>query len=163
MQNHEMIQKLIRIPELEKQLQDNDYSLNCSKCGESECNNPNNCVALLNICKNCSKRGYFTKLCNFICATCGDVEYHRREHCRAVAYSAKCQTCGIQGHFQGTKVCPGKGSYCARKGRRRQPSGIIFTSIYILGLSEIFFCCCQAILLHVSISSYHMPPQTKVI
>ena len=118
LQNQEIIQKLIRIQELEKQLHDKDSSLNCTKCGESECS-PNNCAALFNICKNCSKRGHFTKLCNFICATCGDVEFHRREHCRAVAYSSKCQACGIQGHFQGTKACPGKGSYCARRGRRR--------------------------------------------
>ena len=118
LQNQEIIQKLIRIQELEKQLHDKDSSLNCTKCGESECS-PNNCAALFNICKNCSKRGHFTKLCNFICATCGDVEFHRREHCRAVAYSSKCQACGIHGHFQGTNACPGKGSYCARRGRRR--------------------------------------------
>ena len=72
LQNQEIIQKLIRIQELEKQLHDKDSSLNCTKCGESECS-PNNCAALFNICKNCSKRGHFTKLCNFICATCGDV------------------------------------------------------------------------------------------
>ena len=58
--NQETIEKLIRIQEVEKQLHDNDSSLNCTIFGESECNNPNNCPALLYICKNCSKRGHFT-------------------------------------------------------------------------------------------------------
>ena len=44
MHNQETIEKLIRQRKVEKQLHYNDSSLNCTNCGESECNNPNNCA-----------------------------------------------------------------------------------------------------------------------
>ena len=75
----------------------------CRKCGHKDGHPSRGCEAYKVVCRNCTKRGHFTKCCEWSCPTCGSEEWHATLQCPAL--SVICELCRVRGHLPKTKKC----------------------------------------------------------